>query len=240
MNRPQSLPATDLGPCPYLDHRQFAAQVVPEWAFAADHHSLVGRLLRQGFRRNGGFWYRPSCQGCQACVALRVDTTAFQPRADQRRCARRNADLTVTWHERGFDPERQDLYRRYQHLIHGEDPANDHGADLHLVGDCPGAELQARDQAGRLLAVSILDCADDGLSSVYCYYDPQQARRSLGTFMVLQEIAHARERGLPWLYLGYSVEACHKMAYKLRFGPHQRFEEGQWISAQVPSLAADH
>ena len=219
------LPTADLGPCPYLDGRQFSAELVPEFALQADNEQQVGMLLSQGFRRNGGYWYRPRCADCQACVSLRVDVQAFQPRRDQRRCAKRNADLITSWQPRGIDDERNALYRRYQRSIH-HDQAADDANDLHLGGQCPGGELHARDGDGNLLAVSILDRCDHGLSSVYCYYDPDHPRRALGTFMVLAEIAAAQRQNLPWLYLGYTIDANQKMVYKQRFGPHQRRDPG--------------
>lgn len=237
MSSPSGLPTAALGPCPYVDGNHFAAEVLPEWAFGADQIAAVGHLLRQGFRRNGGYWYRPQCGSCQQCIPMRVNTATFDPRDDQRRAAKRNTDLSVVWHERGFDSERQALFRRYQQTIHHEGDNAD-GADLHLVGDCPGGELHARDEAGTLIAVSIIDRGDDGLSSVYCYYDPDQPKRSLGTFMVLAEIAEAQRQGLPWLYLGYTIDACSKMVYKQRFGPHQRFIDGQWVGPETHASVA--
>ena len=59
----------------------------------------------------------------------------------------------------------------------------------------------ARDQGGRLFAVSVCDTVGDALSSVYCYYDPDERRRALGTFMALAEIAQCRRLALRWLSL---------------------------------------
>ncbi|TVR44867.1 MAG: arginyltransferase [Planctomycetota bacterium] len=220
------LPVIPLGPCPYGQTSPFQAAVLPEAAFPHREPQLIGALLRQGFRRNGAHWYRPACENCQACVPLRVDVTQHQPRRDQRRCLQRNRDLRVCWHDRSCDEEREELYRRYQQAVHQE--AGAHANELHLSGSSPGGELEARDGNGRLLAVSILDIGDDGLSSVYCYWHPDQAWRGLGTYMILREIQRCRELGLPWLYLGYSVEGCRKMTYKRRFGPQQALIAGSW------------
>ena len=137
----------------------------------------------------------------------------------------------VTWQERGFDAERRALYRAYQGAVHAEEGASD-GEHLHLEGVCPGGELHARDANGRLLALSIIDRCDHGLSSVYCYYDPELSERGLGTFMVLAEVAETLRQGLVWLYLGFSIDGNAKMRYKQRFGPHQRRENGRWQLAQ--------
>lgn len=179
------------------------------------------------FRRNGDHLYRPVCPTCEACLPVRVDVAAFKPRRDQQRCLGRNRDLAVTWRERGLDDERRALFGRYQHSVHGkpdDDPEN-----LAADGGVPGGELHARDAEGRLLAVSVVDAVGDALSSVYCYYDPDQPRRSLGTFMVLAEIERCRALGRPWLYLGFLVRGCPKMEYKARFRPQEVLENGAWV-----------
>lgn len=228
MTDEQLLPTADLGDCPYLSGRQFSAELIPEFALHADNMAQIGILLQQGFRRNGAYWYRPRCAGCQACVSLRVKVSEFQPRRDQRRCAKRNADIQTSWQERGIDDERSELFRHYQRIVHDDHEAQD-ANDLHLGTQCPGGELHARDRDGRLIAVSIIDRCDHGLSSVYCYYNPDHPRRALGTFMALAEIAEAQRQQLAWLYLGYTIDENQKMVYKQRFGPHQRLLNGAWF-----------
>ncbi len=95
-------------------------------------------------------------------------------------------------------------------------------------GGIPGGELHARDGTGRLVAVSVIDVIGDALSSVYCYYDPAERRRGLGTFMALAEIDHAKNSGLSWLYLGFYVAGCQKMMYKARFAPAEILADGAW------------
>ncbi len=188
------------------------------------------------FRRSGAHLYMPMCPNCEACQPLRVDVSRFIPRHDQRRCWKRNSDLSVAWHDRGLDAERLALYGAYQRAVHGHEPAEDAHEFLIADGGVPGGELHARDRAGRLVAVSICDRVGDALSSVYCYYAPDQSRRALGTFMVLSEIDHCRRHDLRWLYLGFHVEGCGKMAYKSRFFPHEILVRNQWQRAEAPSL----
>lgn len=216
---------SDCGPCPYLPGRAFHAFQPSEPARAAQ---LYRQLMDNRFRRSGAGFYMPSCPDCAACRPVRVAVAAFRPRADQRRCARRNADLTLTWHARGLDDERRALFARYQQTVHGQATDSDPADFLVIDGGVPGGELHAHDIQGRLLAVSICDRFADALSSVYCYWDPDQAERGLGTFMVLAEIAHCRAANLPWLYLGFLVEACGKMAYKARFTPQEVLVDDVW------------
>jgi len=214
------------GDCPYLPDRQFHAfHPLPNPPPSPSYRELMDWR----FRRSGGHVYMPMCKTCDACRPLRVDIAAFRPRRDQRRCALRNADLTITWHERGLDDERLALYCAYQREIHGKEASADPASFLVADGGIPGGELHARDRAGRLLAVSVCDRVGDALSSVYCYYLPSESARGLGTFMGLSEIGHGRCAGLRWLYLGFLVRGCVKMEYKARFRPHEVLEAGAWV-----------
>lgn len=186
------------------------------------------RLMDLRFRRAGPELYTPLCPGCRECRPLRVDVRRFAARADQRRCLRRNRDLAVEFAARGLDDERWALYRRYQTVVHDQREHGDPRPFLVEDGGVAGGELHARDAGGRLLAVSVVDQFADALSSVYCYWEPEQARRGLGTFMALAEIAWARGEGLDWWYPGFWVPGCAKMAYKARYRPHQVLDEGEW------------
>ena len=220
----------DCGPCPYLPERRFHA-FHPQPNPPPEPYRL---LMDHRFRRSGGILYLPMCPACTACQPVRVDATAFQPRKDQRRCAQRNRDLTVTWQPRGVDPEREQLYARYQHIVHGKEDGGDGVDFLADDGGVDGGELHARDGAGRLIAVSSCDRFADALSSVYCYYDPDLSARSLGTFMALAEIDYCRAHGLRWWYLGFLVRGSAKMAYKARFCPQEVLEDGVWVRYEEP------
>ena len=64
-------------------------------------------------------------------------------------------------------------------------------------------------------------CPAEALSAIYCYYDPSDRARSLGTFNLLSLLTGARERGLPHVYLGYYVAGCRSMEYKRKFRPNE-------------------
>ena len=68
----------------------------------------------------------------------------------------------------------------------------------------------------------------DGVSMVYSFFDPDFANRSLGTYMILDHIRRAREKGLPHVYLGYWVAGSRKMGYKTRFLPQDHLMASGW------------
>jgi arginine-tRNA-protein transferase len=215
----------DCGACPYLPGREFHAFQPRDARQVACHYRW---LMDHRFRRSGCTFYMPACPGCAACQPVRVDVAAFRPRDDQRRCRKRNADLTVSWQARGLDDERRALFVAYQREVHEQSADEDAGRFLVEDAGVPGGEIHARDGAGRLLAVSICDRFDDALSSVYCYWRPDQAWRGLGTFMALAELDYSRREGLDWLYLGFLVEGCSKMEYKARFRPQEVLVDERW------------
>lgn len=216
--------------CPYLPDRESEQVYLVGTAPGAREYRA---LLDQRFRRNGLVYYRPDCPTCRACVPIRVVVARFRPSRSQRRVARRNADVDVCCGPPSVDDEHFALFREYQAIVHPEDPQYDRALFAQFLGASliPTFELRFR-CAGRLVGVSVVDACGDALSSVYCYYDPQEARRSLGVFTGLAEIEECRRRGLRYWYLGYHVAGCRKMEYKSRFRPHELLgADGVWREA---------
>jgi arginine-tRNA-protein transferase len=94
-----------------------------------------------------------------------------------------------------------------------------------------GTSMPGR-RAGDLIAVALTDVLADGLSMVYSFFEPDEAARSLGTFMVLDHIARAQRMGLAYVYLGYWVRGSRKMDYKSRFLPQERLMPDGWARVE--------
>jgi arginine-tRNA-protein transferase len=84
--------------------------------------------------------------------------------------------------------------------------------------------------AGRPIALAVVDALNSGLSAVYTFFEPAEAKRGLGVYAVLSLVEEAKRRGLPYVYLGYLIHENPKMAYKARYRPLEQFRDGQWIS----------
>ncbi len=188
-------------------------------------------LSARGFRRSGTHVYRPHCGTCNACIAVRIAVDEFRPRRRHRRTLAHNADLTMERRPARFEVEHFELYERYLRARHPDSQmeATSPGAYMSFLTAswCDSAFYEFR-RDGELLAVAVVDELGDGLSSVYTFFSPDYPERSLGRLAVLEQVRLAREAGLPWVYLGYWIAGCRKMAYKDEFGPLEYFRGGRW------------
>jgi arginine-tRNA-protein transferase len=220
--------------CSYLPDRQARSQVAAPSSLVDS--GVYSELVRLGFRRSGQHVYRPRCDACRACIAARVPVAKFAPSRTQRRCQTRNADLTLRLRPLVFDEAHYRLYRRYQAARHaggGMDQDDREQFRAFLLQSRIDSVLAEFSLHGEVVMVALIDKLIDGLSAVYTFFDPDLEKRSLGAFGVLTQIRLAREIGLPYVYLGYWIEACNKMAYKRTYRPLEGLLDGRWQGLEL-------
>ena len=188
-------------------------------------------LTHGGFRRSQTIAYRPACDGCRACVSVRMLVNEFRPSRNMRRVRDDNADLVGEMKANAPNSEQYSLFRHYLDARHAEGGMADMTAlDFAMMVEDSHVETRLIEyrSAGPLVACALTDVLGDGLSMVYSFFDPDESRRGLGTFMILDHVERARRMGLPYVYLGYWVEGSAKMAYKARFTPQERLLAHGW------------
>jgi arginyl-tRNA--protein-N-Asp/Glu arginylyltransferase len=225
-------------PCPYLpgrlERKLFTHLTRDKPRF------LVDNLLKGGFRRSQNIAYMPYCDACSACVPVRILVDEFAPRRSLKRIARANRDLVATRMQPAPSSEQYSLFRSYIDARHADGGMAEMSVlDYSLMVEDSVVETFVTeyrlkpdpngDGSSSLIAVSLCDRLSDGISMVYSFYDPEAARRGLGTYMILEHIAYAHRLGAPYLYLGYWIQGSPKMNYKKRFGPQEQLTGNGWV-----------
>lgn len=188
-------------------------------------------VIARGWRRFGKYFFYPVCKDCTECKSIRIDARDYHFTKSQRKAIRRNADTKVIVQKPSLTQAHLNLYNKYHSFKQQKDQwqhrnisqreynenfvegAHDFGKEVLYIKD------------DKLIGVDLIDILDDGISSIYFYYDPDYASLSLGTYSLLYQIKLANILDLPWIYLGYWVEGCKAFAYKPRFQPQEILED---------------
>ena len=195
-------------------------------------------VIARGWRRFGKYFFHPICESCNECKSLRINATAYKYTKSQRKAIKRNTETKIIVQEPTLTKAHIDLYNKYhafksttddwshRNISQSEyqenfvDGAHDFGKEvLYIIDD-------------QLVGVDLIDILDDGISSIYFYYDPDFSRHSLGTYSLLYQIKLANILELPWIYLGYWVDGCKAFAYKPNFQPQEILDGFPHITEQ--------
>lgn len=194
---------------------------------------LYRRLSELGFRRSGAHVYRPQCASCNACVPARIPVARFTPNRQQKRCWKRNQDLSVATVASIDTDEHYDLYARYISERHWDGdmyPPTREQFRSFLTSEWGVTRYLELRLGSELIGVAVCDELDNALAAVYTFYEPEMNQRSLGTFGILLQIHVAQEKQMDFVYLGYWIKNCGKMNYKTQFRPLELLTNRHWIS----------
>jgi arginyl-tRNA--protein-N-Asp/Glu arginylyltransferase len=222
--------ATHPHPCSYLEGLEATTVFVDPQA-EIDPELYTG-LSQRGFRRSGAHLYRPQCQGCSACISCRIPVKSFVPNRSQRRCWQQNQDLTLHLAESIDTDEHYQLYCRYIDTRHQDGDMYPPSIDQYrnfLTSEWGVTRYLEFRLQNELIALSVCDQLQDGLSAVYTFYSPDHEWRSLGKFSVLSQIEKTHQLDLNYLYLGYWIKNCNKMNYKIQYRPLELYLNHRWM-----------
>ena len=183
-------------------------------------------LIERGYRRFGKMYFRPICSTCQECQSIKIDVQNYKFSKSQRRVMRKashiqsfiqspsmtqqHLDLFDKYHlymrdKKGWSYEKTTAQRYYQSFVDG---AEDFGYEILYFDNT------------KLIGVDLIDILDDGISSIYFYYDPDYSQLSLGKLSLLIQINLAKKKSKRWIYLGYYVKGCGSLEYKANYKPY--------------------
>jgi arginine-tRNA-protein transferase len=219
---------TEPAPCPYLDGRmeQKLFTVIDK-----DSAEAAPQLIERGFRRSQGMFYRQKCPTCQACIGVRLRVAEFNDKKFAR-ILRANADLSWSVEKPAADFKMYELFSRYQQSRHagGQMGEMSFGDFKAMMEDFPDDTRFLIARAGDVIkGVMQIDELPDGTSAVYSFFEPEEAQRSLGTWLIVKLAEYTKQSGRPYAYLGLWIKESRKMAYKARFQPLEMFVQEKWL-----------
>jgi len=220
-------------PCPYLEGR--TERKVFSYLGGADAPAINALLSQRGFRRSQNIIYMPACEQCNACRPVRIIAEDFTPSRSRRRISSRNGDLIRRIRAPKATSDQFSVLRGYLDNRHADGGMSemtvlDYASMVEETAvDTIMIEYFVNDGGSeRLIACALTDRLPDGLSMVYSFFEPEESKRSLGQFMILDHIALARELSLPYVYLGYWVRGSQKMDYKRTYEPLEALTHNGW------------
>ncbi len=220
---------TAIHPCSYLPDR-YSVNILAD-PHAKTTNQTYSWLIDHGFRRNGQQLYRPHCPHCSACIPTRVRVNDFTPNRSQTRNLKSNQDLLLNVVLGKFTEEYFELYKHYLHTRHPDSPMdNSTQKDFEefLLGSWSDTYFMEIRLQQKLICVAVFDEIEQGLSAVYTFYDNEYKKRGLGSFSILKLIELTLQKNLSYLYLGYWINECDKMSYKISYQPLQGYKNNKW------------
>lgn len=211
--------------------------------------SECSELIERGWRRFGLMFFRPVCAHCTECESLKIDANAFVYSKSARRIIKKAEAFRVIVRQPTLTAEHLDLFKRYHDYmqeLRGWEPqrvtAQNYYTSFVQGHGIFGQEVLYFD-GNKLVGVDLIDVLDEGISSVYFYYDPSYRSYALGKYSIYHQIEYAKSLHLKWIYLGYYVKECQSLAYKSQYRPSyilkgrpDEHEPYQWFLADHLAL----
>jgi leucyl-tRNA---protein transferase len=191
---------------------------------------MAESYLEKGWRRFGKMFFRPNCTNCSKCIPLKVDLNNFKPSRSMRKSIHKNKEIHVEFGQPECTKEHitlHNIYHEYQNKKKNW-PYHEISATEYRMLFCEpmifAKEVRYFNKAHKLIGVGYIDTLPSAYSSLYFFYHPEWSRLSPGVFSIMTEINQAIKNNVNSYHLGYFVEGCPSMNYKLKFTPHSLFQ----------------
>ncbi len=187
-------------------------------------------LIERGFRRFGKMYFRPVCEPCNECKSIKIDVKNFNFSKSQRRILNKAKNIKTLIRHPSLTNEHLQLFEKYHmHMKNKKgwehkrtSPEHYYGSFVDGYNDFGYEVLYFYDD--KLIGVDLIDILQDGISSIYFYYDPDFANYSLGKLSLYKQIEFAKKTYKKWIYLGYYVKDCSSLNYKSHYKPYLTLE----------------
>jgi arginine-tRNA-protein transferase len=184
-------------------------------------------LVERGWRRFGHYYSRPQCHNCTSCLSLRIDVKNYEFSRSAKRAFKKAEGLRYVIQSPTISNEHLELYDKYHRFMEQKrgwqyynlKPQSYH--ELYVSGAHNFGKEVLYFHEDQLIGVDLIDFLDDGISSIYFFYDPDFEKLSLGRLSIYEQIILAKEYDLDWIYLGYYVEHSQSLKYKASYQPYQ-------------------
>lgn len=204
--------------------------------------SFCQELIERGYRRFGKMYFKPVCNGCDECKSIKIDVKNFNFSSSQKRVLKKASNIRSYIQRPTLSKTHLELFEKY-HLYMREKRAWDYApssAQTYYSSFVDGHHDFGFEilyyYEDKLIGVDLIDILDDGISSIYFYYDPDFAHYSLGKLSLYNQILLAKDSNKKWIYLGYYVKDCPSLAYKAHYTPYLTLqdkpelnEEAYWL-----------
>lgn len=185
------------------------------------------KMLERGWRRFGKMNFVPECANCTKCISMRIDAQNYKFSKSEKRVFSKNKDTKIYIQKPTMTMQHLALYDKYHLHMHNKknwkfDPIDPSEYRRSYVD---GGTVFAREilymRDDKLIGVALVDVLPDALSAIYCYYDHDYEKLSIGKFSILAQIRIAKELNIPHIYLGYWIKDHFSMGYKENYQPFE-------------------
>ncbi len=184
-------------------------------------------MLQRGWRRFGNMHFVPECKSCNECVTIRINVNEYKFTKSQKRVLSKNKGIEVYLQEPTLSVDHLKLFDKYHSHMNKKKSWKYENVtpDDYYRSYVSGASTYGKEllyfKDDKLICVALLDILEEGMSAIYCYYDHDYEKLSLGKYSILAQISLAKQMNIPYLYLGYWIKDHASMGYKEDYKPFE-------------------